>query len=159
MTRFLFAVPVLALSAAVGCADTPAATPVAPPVITTVGPVFAPTFSSAPAAPRRGLFGRLRNRNTMTYSSAPLMAPAAAPIITAPQTPPPAPAPMPGLKPAGGMMPMTGQVVQATGNLPPGIYTTTDGTVVQIGGMQPAMPMQPQTQSTRTGLFSRLRNR
>jgi hypothetical protein len=159
MTRFLFAVPVLALSAAVGFADAPASGgPTAPPAMI-VGPVVAPTYSSAPARPaRRGLLGRLRNRNTATYSSAPLMA-APAPIITPPQTPAPAPAPMPGVKPAGAMMPATGQVVQATGNLPPGTYTTTDGTVVQVGGTQAAMQTQPQTQTTRRGLFSRLRNR
>jgi hypothetical protein len=162
MTRFLFAVPVLALSAAVGLADAPASggsvTPA--PAAPVVGPVVAPTYSSAPATTRRGLLGRLRNRNTVRYSSAPLMAaPAPAPIITPPQTPAPAPAPMPGVKPAGAMMPMSGQVVQATGNLPPGVYTTTDGTVVQVGGTQAAMQTQPQSQSTRRGLLSRLRNR
>jgi hypothetical protein len=152
MTRFLFAVPVLALSAAVGFADTPASGPVT--AAPAVGPVVAPTYSAAPTTTaRRGLFGRLRNRNTATYSSAPLMS-APAPVVTPAPTPAPAPAPtpMPGVKPAGAMMPMTA-VVPAGGSVPPGTYTATDGTVIQVGGMQ------TQPQSTRRGLFSRLRNR
>jgi hypothetical protein len=63
---------------------------------------------------------------------------------------------MPGVKPAGATMPMTA-VVPAGGNLPPGTYTATDGTIIQVGGTQTAM--QSQSQSTRRGLFSRLRNR
>ncbi len=154
MTRFLFAVPVLALTAAISFADTPASsgTTTAPTTVTTV----ASTYSYSTTRPaRRGLFSRLRNRNTTTYSSAPLMVSPATP----PQTPAPTPAPLPAVKPVSGkMMPMSGQVVQATGNLPPGTYTTTDGMVVQVGGKQTMQP-QSQSQTTRRGLFSRLRNR
>jgi hypothetical protein len=79
---------------------------------------------------------------------------------------------MPGSKPAGTAM--SGTVVPATGNLPAGIYTTTDGTVVQIGGVMPdasmtsmttsmAVPMTTTTtmtaQTARRGLLARLRNR
>jgi hypothetical protein len=63
---------------------------------------------------------------------------------------------MPTVKPASGIT--TGMVIPATGSLPPGQYTTTDGTIVQIGGVQPVMA-QPMTTTTRGGLFSRLRNR
>ena len=42
----------------------------------------------------------------------------------------------------------------ATGTLPAGTYTTTDGTIVQVGGVEP-MPAPTE----RRGLFSRLRNR
>ena len=107
--------------------------------IVTAGPVY----GYAPAQPaRRGLFGRLRSRNTAYYSSGTTVPMMTVPTNQMPMTPgTPMPMPMPGVKPAGGVM-MTGSVVQAggmmpvpaTGNLPPGIYTTTDGTVVQIGG-------------------------
>jgi hypothetical protein len=164
MKRFLFAVAVAALFACDASAQQPViGTPIAPgtPVITTAGPVigYAPTQTTQ----RRGLFGRLRNRNTstMSYSSPAMVAPAAIPGTIAPQPIPMpgtiTPMPMPGIRPAGAVIP-------ATGNLPPGQYTTTDGTIIQIGGIQPMMtqPMmtQPMTTTTsRTGLFGRLRNR
>ncbi len=165
MKRFLFAVAAVALSAAVGVAeDQPATTPPTPsPVVTTASPVtgYAPTTQTTTA--RRGLFGRLRNRNTgtMSYSSPVMTAPATGgtPVPAATPMPPVAPPQaMPGAK-SGAMMttPMTGGVVQASGNLPPGTYTTTDGTIVQVGGTQPAAPAT--TTTTSRGLFSRLRNR
>jgi hypothetical protein len=156
MKRFLFAVAVLALAASVGSAEDQPATPAPNPTpVVTAG---TPAYSYAPAqTQRRGLFGRLRNRNNSTtyYNTTPMMtAPAATPMPGVAPTP----MPMPGVKPAGGAA--TGMVVPATGNLPPGQYTTTDGTIVQIGGTQPMMndTTMPRTTS-RTGLFSRLRNR
>jgi hypothetical protein len=162
MKRFLFAVAVVALSACAGLAeDKPATsgttTAPATPVITSATPVveYAPAQTQ-----RRGLFGRLRNRNTTTMSySVPLTTPTMAPATPMPMPGTTTPQPMPGIKPAGGVSGMPGMVVQATGNLPPGQYTTTDGMIIQIGGTQPmTMPMTPTTTS-RGGLFSRLRNR
>jgi hypothetical protein len=157
MKRFLFAVAVVALSACAGSAeDKPAVVTTAPatPVVGTAAPVveYAPAQTT-----RRGLFGRLRNRGTTpaTYS---------APVMTAPapaSTTPPvaAPMPMPGTK-TSTARPMNGQIVQASGNLPPGTYTTTDGTIVQIGGTQSMTSTSMSSpQPARQGLFSRLRNR
>jgi hypothetical protein len=177
MKRFLFVVTVAALSACVGSAeDRPAvvapAAPAKPVIIdgspntivvgeaTTAPPVIG--YAPAQQPTRRGLFGRLRNRNTGTpvYS-------APAPVLTAPVTgtatpmPPvaaPTPMPMPGSR--TGALPMTGAVIQASGSLPPGTYTTTDGTIVQVGGTQPVMQSTSMSsQSTRRGLFGRLRSR
>ncbi|QJW98774.1 hypothetical protein [Frigoriglobus tundricola] len=167
MKRFLFAVAVIALFATAGVAqDKPVpTTPPAGTVDSNVTTGAAPVTSYVPAtqAPvRRGLFGRLRNRNTntMSYSSPVLTAPATGVPSTPGATPMPPVAPpqaMPGAKP-GAMMtpPMTSGVVQATGNLPPGTYTTTDGTIVQVGGTEMAAPA---TTTTSRGLFSRLRSR
>ena len=167
MKRFLFAAALVALVASVGTAqEAPAPMPApAPVVITTTG---TPVVESAPAqTQRRGLFGRLRNRNsgTTTYSPATpvITTPAVAP--SAPAVIPPQPMPMPntktGVTPTGGIVGITptGGIVQATGNLPAGTYTTTDGTIIQIGGTQ--MATQPQSsqssQSGRRGLFNRNR--
>ena len=181
MKRFLLAVAVVALSACVGSAeDAPAPTPVAPaapvmvgsPVVVGAAPVYqyAPAPASQPA--RRGLFGRLRNRNnTASYTggTTPMMAPMMAPPMTTvpgstpmpsfSPTPMPTPMPMPGTKPVGTMAP--GMVVPASGNLPAGTYTATDGTIVQVGGTEMAAPVSTAmtTQSARRGLFGRLRNR
>ena len=158
MKRFLFAVAVVALSACAGSAeDKPAVVTTAPATPAVVG-TAAPVVEYAPAqTTRRGLFSRLRNRNTATYSAPVMTAPV--PATTTPVPPVAAPMPMPGSKTSA--RPMNGQVVQATGNLPPGTYTTTDGTVVQIGGTQTmaASTSMSSSQSTRRGLFSRLRGR
>ena len=175
MKRFLFAAALVALIASVGTAEekpTAPAPAAAPVVISTPG---TPVAEYAPAQPqRRGLFGRLRNRGTgtTTYSSAAPVATPSATTITTPTTAPtpmpaitaPQPMPMPGTK-TGSAMPMTGTVVQASGNLPAGTYTTTDGTIIQIGGTETetATATEPSTsmssQSQRRGLFSRLRTR
>jgi hypothetical protein len=168
--QFFFAVAVVALSAAVSLAEdrpvAPSPTPVGPPIIT-AGPTTTYVESAQPQ--RRGLFGRLRNRNsTPTYYSTPAMtAPAPIPSAT-PMPPVTPPQPMPGVRPAGGA------IIPATStSLPPGIYTTTDGTIIQVGGTMPGtMPMMnmstgmmtsDMTSSTsssgRRGLFGRLRNR
>ena len=164
MKRFLFAIATVALFAAAGVAeDQPATTPPATPPVPTAAPVTSYVPATQSTTARRGLFGRLRNRNTstMSYSSPVMTTPTtgAAPMPGATPMPPVAPPQaMPGTK-TGAMMttPMTGGVVQATGNLPAGTYTTTDGTIVQIGGTQPAAPAN--TTTTSRGLFSRLRNR
>ncbi len=162
MKRFLFAAALVALGASVGAADeksAPPATSSAPVVISTAG---SPIVESSPAqSTRRGLLGRLRNRgnntSTMTYSPAtPVMsAPTGAtpmPPVSAPQ-----PMPMPGTKTT--TAPAPGTIVQASGSLPAGTYTTTDGTIIQIGGTQPTAQPMTDSQSSRRGLFSRLRNR
>jgi len=170
MKRFLYAVSAAALFAAVGVADDK---PVAPAPSTPAGTTdtnvitsAAPVTGYAPAAQstttRRGLFGRLRNRNTstMSYSSPTMTSPtmSAPPTGATPMPPVAPPQAMPGTK-SGAMMtpPMTGAVVQASGNLPAGTYTTTDGTIVQIGGTQMATPTT--TTAAPRGLFSRLRSR
>jgi hypothetical protein len=171
MKRFLFAVTLVALSASVGSAEDVPTAPAPTPVVMGSAPMMmgaTPVYETGPVQPaRRGLFGRLRNRNgTMSYSSSPMMmtAPTMAPVMTpgmAPTPmPPAAPMTMPGTKPAGTTM-APGTVVPATGNVPPGIYTTTDGMVVQVGGTQ--MMSTPMTamateQPARRGLFGRLRN-
>jgi hypothetical protein len=137
MKRFLFAAALVALVASVGTAeDKPATgttTPAAPVVTTTTG---TPVVEYAPAqTQRRGLFGRLRNRNnsTMTYSTSPTLT---TPTTSATPMPgiAPQPMPMPGTRTGARTMTRPGTIIQATGTLPPGIYTTTDGTVIQIGG-------------------------
>ena len=171
MKRFLFAVALAALFASVGTAEekaVPVPTTAAPVVITSGTPVVETTPAQST---RRGLFGRLRNRNSSTTSYTP------APVMTAPMTvtpqPPistPQPMPMPGTKTTTGavVMPQPGGVVQASGNLPAGTYTTTDGTVVQVAGpimtdsgIMTAGSVEPaqSTQSGRRGLFGRLRSR
>ena len=170
MKRFFFAAALVALVTSVGTAQetptTPVTTPAAPIVVTTAGTPIA-EYAPAQSTQRRGLFGRLRNRNSGTASYSP-----ATPVMTAPITTPttvtptapitaPQPMPMPGTR--TGTSP-TGTIIQASGNLPAGTYTTTDGTIIQIGGTSMAtqpMATQPttETQSGRRGLFSRLRNR
>lgn len=174
MKKFVFAVAVVALYAAAGEAQDQPATPVTPvvpstPVVTT-GPVMQ---YGSPTVARRGLFGRLRNRNSsmMAYPSAPVMT---APVLGTPPmgtiTPPLAPMPMPGTRTGGVVVPAN--MVVSSGGLPPGIYTATDGTVIQIGGTTPMtngtvvpasgytpMSMQTQTQTSRRGLLGRIRNR
>jgi hypothetical protein len=171
MKRFLFAVAVVALSACTGFAEDKPATSAQPATPTTPTVIAAtPAIEYAPAQPqRRGLFGRLRNRNnTATYSAPIMAAPVTVPAATPMPKPGTTPEPMPGTKPAGGTTTNgtkpgttpTPAVVQAGGSLPPGTYTATDGTIIQIGGTQPmAQPMTQPTQSERRGLFSRLRNR
>jgi hypothetical protein len=158
MKRFLFAVAAVALSACAAIADdTPATGTTTVPVVTSATPVAG--YAPAQTQQRRGLFGRLRSRNTttMNYSSPTMVAPATTPASPMLMPGTTTPQPMPTVKPASGTM-MSGMVVQATGDLPPGQYTTTDGTIVQIGGTQPMMtPMT--TPTTRNGLFGRLRNR
>jgi hypothetical protein len=152
MKRFLFAVAVVALSAAAALADgqpTPGTPVPATPIVSA-----APVVSATPVQPaRRGLFARLRNRNTMTYSSAPVMT---TPTMGATPMPPVAqPMPMPGTRNGAAT---TGPVVQATGSLPPGTYTTTDGSTVQVGGTQGMMQSTSMSPTrVRRGLFGRLR--
>ena len=163
MKRFLFAVALAALFASVGTAEekaVPVQTTAAPVVITSGSPVVE---SGTAQSTRRGLFGRLRNRNNSTSAYSP------APVTTVPTTnvtpqPPistPQPMPMPGTKTTTGavVMPQPGGVVQASGNLPAGTYTTTDGTIVQIGSTQMEAQPTTDTQSGRRGLFGRLRSR
>jgi hypothetical protein len=161
--RFLFTAALIALVTSVGTAQetptTPVTTPAAPIVITTAG---APIVESAPAqTQRRGLFGRLRNRNSGTTTYSPTTPVMTVPITTPttvtpmPSTITPQPMPMPGTR--TGTIP-TGTIIQATGNLPAGTYTTTDGTIIQIGGTSMAtQPMTTETQSGRRGLFNRNR--
>ena len=95
MMRFMFAVAVAALIAATGRTGE---TPVGAPLPTTPLVIGAATDERVAAAPaRRGLFGRLRNRN-----AAPTARPA--PLVTTPGTiitAPPvlAPTPMPPVAP------------------------------------------------------------
>jgi hypothetical protein len=160
MKRFLSAAALVALVASVGTAEekptAPMPSPAAPVVVTTAG---TPVAEYAPAqTQRRGLFGRLRSRNTtMTYSPATPVMTAPIPAGATPMPPITAPQTMPGTKTSPTAT--TGQIVQATGNLPVGTYTTTDGTIIQIGGTQMATDSSMSSQSTRRGLFSRLRNR
>ncbi|MCS6864594.1 MAG: hypothetical protein RMJ56_15730 [Gemmataceae bacterium] len=164
MKRYLFAVAVAVLAVGVvGAEDkpaTPAPTTSAPVMMGTTGTMYVeyvPVQST-----RRGLFARLRNRsNRVTYTTMPMVT---MPTSPAPMpTPAPQPMPMPGTKSDNTVsMPKTTTVVPATGNLPPGIYTTTDGTVVQIGGTTSGGVMTATyTESTpvRRGFFGRLRNR
>lgn len=142
MKRFLFAVAVAVLSATAASAEEK---PTAPPPATPAAPVVVPgtpIVEYAPAQPaRRGLFARLRNRGTTTYSGGnggtiPLATP---PATITPATPMPmpgtTPTPMPPIKPTTG--------------------TTTDGTIIQIGGTTTPMT----TTGTRSSFLSRLRNR
>lgn len=159
MKRFLFAVAVVALSAAVSLAeDAPATAPTTPAPGTIVTPGTTYSYGPTTTSTRRGLFSRLRNRNTSNYSSystGPVMA-----VPTTGATPMPPvvapPRPMPGTNPTSSNV-KPGMVIQASGNLPPGTYTTTDGQIIQIGGTTPMTTSN--TGSTRTGLFGRLRNR
>jgi hypothetical protein len=182
MRQFLFAASLVAVSAGgVSAEDAPAPTPVAPPAMSGPTIMAAPVTEYAPMAQpaRRGLFARLRNRNAMTYSGAAMpmtmTGPTGTPTMMTGPTgtptpmPPVAPTPMPGAKSGGTTMMMPGMVipaggsmaVPATGNVPAGIYTTTDGTVVRVGGteMSPAMSSPMTGSTTRGGLFGRLRNR
>jgi hypothetical protein len=141
----LFAVAAVALSAAVGFADdrpVVGGSAALPPGASLAPTVSGPVYQPAPAAsPRRGLFGRLRNRGTTNYSAPQMAAPVAAPVVVPAPTPAPAvvpapmtaPQPMPGVKPAGAVV--------------------VPGDVVQAGG--PVAQAQP----VRRGLFGRLRSR
>lgn len=169
MKQFLFAAALVVLVASVGTAEekaTPTPTTAAPVVITSGSPVI--VESGTTQSTRRGLFGRLRNRNNSpaTYTSVPAMT-APANATTQPPISTPQPMPMPGTKTTTGAaaMPQPGGIVQASGNLPAGTYTTTDGTIIQIGGpimtdsgIMTTGATEP-AQSGRRGLFSRLRNR
>ncbi|MCI0699742.1 MAG: hypothetical protein L0241_01480 [Planctomycetia bacterium] len=155
MKRFLFAFAVVALAAYASATAQPPVTtqPVPGPVI--VGTPGTQVVEYAPAPARRGLFGRFRNRNNTPTYSAPIMP---GPIMTAPPTTF-TPTPMPGVVPTP-MPGRTGIVIPAESTtLPPGTYTATDGTIIQVGGtqMQPTLQpiMQPTTQ--RRGLFGRMR--
>jgi hypothetical protein len=175
--RLLFAVAVACLFAVNSIAADPPATttPVTPPVVS--GTVIAPTVPTAPAvmtttgtysSPRRGLFGRLRNRSMSApvYSS-PATTVAPSPILT-PMTPTTAP----GIVPAP--MPMPGTVRPTeTSTTESGVVTAGGGTVVNgapMPGTVMAAPMMPMTTTmtatttttstrTRMGLLSRLRAR
>lgn len=166
MKSYLLAVAVAALSASVVMAEDKPATSTPPttsaPVV--VGSTGTTYVEYVPVqSTRRGLFARLRNRtNRMTYTTVPMMV--TAPSSPAPMpTPAPQPMPMPGTKTDNTVStPKTTTVVPATGNLPPGIYTTTDGTVIQIGGTTTGSVMTAgymETTPARRGFFSRLRNR
>lgn len=159
MKRFLFTVAVVALSAAVvGAEEKPGTgTKPATPPATTAPATGTPVVEYAPAQPaRRGLFARLRNRGTTTYSPAPtVVTPPAATPMPMPGT---TPTPMPPVKPATGTT-TSGKVVPATGTLPAGRYTTTDGTIVQIGGTTSGSRVGNTAEPTRGGFLSRLRAR
>jgi hypothetical protein len=155
MKQFFFAVALVALTASVGFSDdAPAPTPVTSGATPVVMGSTSPTYTMPAQPMRRGLFARLRSRNNrMMSSSTPMMT--TTPMSATPMPGAPTPMPMPSVKTAGTpttmAMPMSGTVVQATGNLPAGMYTTTDGTVVQVGGTM--------TRPARLGLLARLRSR
>jgi hypothetical protein len=160
----LFAVAVAALCASAATAADPPATSGTPP--TTAAPVIlgtpgTPVVEYAPAVPaRRGLFGRLRNRNNATPYSTPVMTAPTTGTITPAPTPAPAPAPMPGAVPAplpvrpnGSSYYMpgpSGTIILTSGTTPTGTMTATEMMVMTTEYTEPAR---------RRGLFSRLRNR
>jgi len=149
MKRFLFAAALVALFASVGAAEEkPVAVATTP--VTAASPVMVtsvPMVESVPAqSTRRGLFGRLRNRNSgTTMPAAPAMTMTAAtpmPVMSAP-----APMLMPGTKTGAMAMP----------EVPSGIIVVGGTTAVE-GTVTPAAYTEPTT-TTRRGLFGRLRNR
>ncbi len=150
MKRFLFAVAVVALAASVGGAeDKPAATPPATATPVVAGTPSTPVVeygSVTTASPRRGLFARLRNRGTTTYTTGPVTTVPATSATPMPSTTPPAPMPMPGAgKTSAAPMPSTkdAKVVVASG--------TDSGAVMMASYSEPT--------KQRRGLFARLRNR
>ena len=146
MKRFLCAVAAVALFAAVGVAEDQ---PTTPPTVASGAPVveYAPAASVTTAAPaRRGLFGRLRNRNTstMSYSATAVPMTSAVPMPSAPTPMPPvAPQPMPTIRPTGGATVTPDGIVLIGG--------TASGATMTAGSTEP--------KPARRGLFSRLRNR
>ncbi len=155
MKRFLFAVAVVALFAAVGgAADVPTAPAPTPVAVTSATPVeMVPATTAAPA--RRGLFSRLRNRNagTTSYSTPATTTTTVAPSTVTPATPMPTVAPpqaMPGAKPVGGMVaPVAAEGVMVAGGM---MSTMGDASPVMMASATTPAP-------ARRGLFSRLRNR
>ena len=148
MKQFLCAVAAVALFAAVGVAEDQ---PTTPPTVASGAPVveYAPAASATTAAPaRRGLFGRLRNRNTstMSYSTPATGVPmtSAVPMPSAPTPMPPvAPQPMPTIRPTGGATVTPDGIVLVGG--------TASGATMTAGYTEP--------KPARRGLFGRLRNR
>lgn len=157
MKQFLFAAALVALFASVGTAEDAPVVVVGAPV-TAASPVMTGTrmVESAPTqSTRRGLFGRMRGRNT---TPTPMTAPA---MMTAPTMTPSMPMPMPVARASGAaVMPMP---------MPPSGVTVASGTVIDTNVVtvgytevmpatytEPAMTTQP---TTRRGLFGRLRNR
>jgi hypothetical protein len=157
--KFLFAVAAGFLFTAMAWADDPPVTTTAPAPTAVVGqpiivgstvPMTTPYTTTAPA--RRGLFGRLRARNTGTVMSAPVYS---APmtggtIITTPSgVPSGVPMPMPTTtRPGGTSMIIPGGTTGLTGNpiivaggtsngavIPAGGIVTASGVVIPAGGI------------------------
>jgi hypothetical protein len=179
MTRYLLATALVALVCSVGTADDkPAVAPTtaAPVMIASPGtPVV--EYGQYPST-RRGLFGRVRGRNAVTYPTAP-MSPVpiipggpgtSAPTFTTPMpalvTPQPMPMPIPGAR-TSGMVPPTPPdgIVLAGGTVPASDVVVTSeylqpGMVVTSSGyLQPVTVVTTNTVPVRRGLFGRVRTR
>ncbi len=170
MTKFLFAVAAVALIASAGVAEEkPVVVQPVTPTPVVVGTPGTPVVEYAPATPaRRGLFGRLRNRNAGTTT----MSGPATTVVTPGTVIAPAPIPMPPVAapqpmPSPVVKPISGVVVPGTaGIVVAGGPATVPGTVVVAGGMMDTNVLMPvgytepvQSKSERRGLFGRLRNR
>lgn len=145
MKTFLFAAALVSLFASAGAAEEKVVVASAP--VTVAAPVMvssAPTMEATPAqTPRRGLFGRLRNRN-----STPAVTTTALPTVSAPVMTAPAPMAMPSATVATPMPAPTA----------PSDVVVVSGTVMAEPVVTTAGYTEPTT-TTRRGLFGRLRNR
>lgn len=168
MKRFGLALAVGVLAVSAAPAQQPATAPQSGPTITTGTPVVGSgtivqgdVITTAPA--RRGLFGRMRNRNTSS-----------APVITSyPTTTPGTVIPMPATTTAPNTsipnpMPSTAPTPRTTGGGTSGIITTGDvvqasGTTVVTGeGVTTtgyAVPSTTTTTQSRRGIIARMRAR
>ncbi len=178
MTKYLLAATAVALSAfAATAAETPVrgvalgefvATATETPVVMTGAPmmVSTPVGSMPTQTARRGLFGRMRGRNTtpaMT-TTLPTTTMTMTPVMTAPvmtTTAMAMPAPTTTTVTTAGAAPAT----MATPQVPGGIVmasgtTATESMVMPAAYTEPVMSnTMSNTTSTRRGLFGRLRNR
>mgnify|MGYP000089840176 CR=1 FL=1 len=151
MSRFLFALAVgVAFASTSTAEDKPAATAPSPTPVVTAAPVMTYSTGTTSTA-RRGLFGRLRNRNASTVMSSPVTS---GTIVT------PAagvPTPMPAITPktTGGAGVVGNPVVVAGGTVVPASGTMVPGTTVVPASAMTSAP----TTTKRMGVFARLRAR
>lgn len=147
MKKFLFAAALACLFASVGTAEEKAVVASAP--VTVAAPVM---VSSVPAmeatsaqTQRRGLFGRLRNRNSTPTMTTTAPTTIAAPVMTAP---------------TAMAMPMPAATVATPMPKPtaPSDVVAASGTVMAEPVVTTAAYTEP-AQTQRRGLFGRLRNR